>query len=524
MVGAQAGARLIAPTPGIFIGALVVAVLAAAAGAAAALLPPTMLLAIGGVLASPLVVAILVRLAGLAFARDLGAVQSIAALLAGAALATITFNGLSFGLDMTVADLFLLGAGLVLLPQLLMKPHLRPAAPTWLIASACLLLVSGLVSSMDKVGPTDDLVPAIRFVVALFLAPLVIAVAAGHRARLPLMTTLWLLSAGTNGAVALSDSLGLTSIGPALTGLEFQDRAAGLTVHPNHLALACAMALPVAVWHVSATRNLRGHSAYLALAIAIALGILASGSRAGIVAGMAGVVFVAFLRHRERNAVVLALVGGAAVILIVGFLSPSNSDQLLTGVQRLSGGESVGNSDATRLEYYRVAITEFAARPLTGNGFEVVRGAHDIYLQLLQAGGLIALAAFGLFALGSLGLGVRLTREPTLPNGAQGLAAALTASIAVWLLAGLAQNQIYDRFLYVPVGLLLALSVIRAGHSEMSFDGAAGAPRASARLEMGALTSGYAQEAHGRGGRLVDPPGQRWVSARREADNDNSNG
>jgi hypothetical protein len=40
-----------------------------------------------------------------------------------------------------------------------------------------------------------------------------------------------------------------------------------------------------------------------------------------------------------------------------------------------------------------------------------------------------------------------------------GLAAALIASIAIWLIAGLAQNLIYDRYLYLPIGLLLGLGV-----------------------------------------------------------------
>jgi hypothetical protein len=464
MVGAQAGTRPAALPPGVHIGALAVAVLAAAAGGASALLPPTMSLAIVGALASPLILAILIRIASLAFGRDLGAVQSVGALLGGAALVTITFNGLRVWLDMTVADLFLLAAGLVLLPQFLTKPQLRPAFPTWLVASGSLLLASGAISSMGE-DPFGNLVPAIRFVVTLSLAPVIFAIAAGHRRRLSLMTTLWLFSAAANGAVALSDLLGLTSIGPGLTGLELQGRAAGLTVHPNHLALACAMALPVAVHRASTTRNMSVQSVYLALAAAIALGLLASGSRAGILAGVTGVVLVALLQRRGRTAIVLALVGGAAAILIVGSLSSSNSDQLLTGIQRLTGGQSVGNSDATRLEYYRVAITEFASKPLAGNGFAVVRNAHDIYLQLLQAGGLVALTAFGLFALNTLWLGVRLAHEPTLPQTMQGLATALTASMAVWLLAGLAQNQVYDRFLYVPAGVLLALSVVAAQRS-----------------------------------------------------------
>jgi hypothetical protein len=50
-------------------------------------------------------------------------------------------------------------------------------------------------------------------------------------------------------------------------------------------------------------------------------------------------------------------------------------------------------------------------------------------------------------------------RDRSLPKGVPDFAGALTVSVAVWLISGLFQNQIADRYIYVPVGLLLGLTV-----------------------------------------------------------------
>ena len=57
----------------------------------------------------------------------------------------------------------------------------------------------------------------------------------------------WVLSAVVNCAVAVSDFYGVTAIGYNVTGLYWYGRAGGLTVHPNHLGLVAAMALPIAL-------------------------------------------------------------------------------------------------------------------------------------------------------------------------------------------------------------------------------------------------------------------------------------
>ncbi len=97
-----------------------------------------------------------------------------------------------------------------------------------------------------------------------------------------------------------------------------------------------------------------------------------------------------------------------------------------------------------------------------GHGFEYVRGAHDIYLQLLHAGGIVALAGFLSFAVGITVTGVRLGRSAAVPEHLQGLARASVASLAVWLAAGgVVSTPIFDRYLYIPAGLVIAIWVLR---------------------------------------------------------------
>ena len=45
----------------------------------------------------------------------------------------------------------------------------------------------------------------------------------------------------------------------------------------------------------------------------------------------------------------------------------------------------------------------------------------------------------------------------TLPRIEKMVAGALTASIITWLFVGITHNEIYDRYIYIPFGLLLGL-------------------------------------------------------------------
>jgi hypothetical protein len=80
-------------------------------------------------------------------------------------------------------------------------------------------------------------------------------------------------------------------------------------------------------------------------------------------------------------------------------------------------------------------------------------------VQVWETAGFLGVLALVLYATGVFRTGWRLYRDRRLPRGSPALAGALTISFAVWLIAGLLQNQIADRFIYVPVGLLLGLGL-----------------------------------------------------------------
>jgi O-antigen ligase len=93
-------------------------------------------------------------------------------------------------------------------------------------------------------------------------------------------------------------------------------------------------------------------------------------------------------------------------------------------------------------------------------GFGVVLRAHNIYLQILQAGGLVGFVGFYWFIIGFISLGWKIrpnarfrTRNPLIID-------ALIVSIFTWLLIGLFFNLIFDRFLYIPMGLLFGIKGI----------------------------------------------------------------
>lgn len=375
------------------------------------------------------------------------------------AIALMSFNGVRLGQHLTASDaVLLLGAAALCLAALTREVALlRP--PVWLVVAAALLIGSDLLSALADGRPPGDLIDSLRFAAAMVgVIVLVGSVCSGlHLARLVVIA--WVLSAAVNSVVGLSDSVGATAIGRAVTGLAFQGRYAALTVHPNHLAMVCAMALPGALWLVLSSRSRVGRVIDGALALTVVLGLIAAGSRAGLLAAAAGVAIVFFSSAKRPLAVAVLLstiVLASFLALALGFGTQLSG---LTIVERATNSQLVLQSDDARRLSYQDAISGFLASPLYGAGFSLVRTAHDIYLQLLQAGGVVALAGFLLFGVRTLRTGLVLLYGRSRANGPwRSLAAAMSASMVVWLVAGLFQNFVYDRFLYLPAGVLLGVA------------------------------------------------------------------
>jgi hypothetical protein len=71
----------------------------------------------------------------------------------------------------------------------------------------------------------------------------------------------------------------------------------------------------------------------------------------------------------------------------------------------------------------------------------------------------IALGAFCWFLVGSLLAGLRVARDRRVSSDVSSLAGALAATMATWIVMGVVENQLIDRYLFVPCGFIVALIV-----------------------------------------------------------------
>jgi O-antigen ligase len=386
------------------------------------------------------------------------------------AVPLVTFNALRPSENMTYGDIPLAIGAVLLLALWLRHGHPRGVVPLGLVVGASLLLATGLLSSM----PAEDasLAPALRFSVTLGFMPLILMYAASTPRRVQQLVDAWLLAAGLNAAVGALDILGVTDIGTSLTSVDFvtyTDRATGLTGHPNHLGLVAAMALPVAISRLGAG-GLRGLAAFGLVPLLI-IGVVESGSRAATLAAVAGVAIFFLLGVSTRRTRTPLLLIAASLVTFVTLIAIVGHNEL-TGsvtVERLGGGAGAPQSNEARILALRESITQALDNPLVGDGYSVVRTANNIYLQVFQAGGILALAGFLTFAVSI----VRRARWLALPSHGSppwltGLAAGSGASACVWLVYGMVGNAVYDRYLYVPVGVALAVGLVHRRFFGMS--------------------------------------------------------
>lgn len=401
------------------------------------------------------------------------------------ALALETLNAVRLTHSVSVGDALLVVGGILAVLPRIRRGILAGSIPPWLWLGGTGLIIAGLLAAFRS-GLGHDLLPTLEFAGTLIGVPVIVMLVVDSYGRLELAVELWLLVASLSAVIAVLDLKLGAGIGSRLTGIDYVRygaRAPGLTLQPNFLGLASAMAMPVAALRASrrgrwATFDLANVRNLLYLMI-LGAGVLASGSRSALVAAVIAIAALPFFLPGRRRSIAL-LATGILVVVALGVLTFDSSIASKLGVvtgQRFFGPTGQGSTQY-RLVAYAAAIRETIAHPLLGQGFQSVLVAHDIYLQLLQAGGVVALLAFLTFAGGAVATARRLTTSAELPAWVSGLAAAFGASLAAWLIGGLALNDLYNRYLYIPVGFLLATRVIPREQA-VSADGGAVRPPAT---------------------------------------------
>jgi O-antigen ligase len=420
-------------------------------------------------------------------------IDRLAYLAVGVMVLTVTWNGFRIA-GGGISNVFLvLAFGLAAVRAVVLRKP--PPLPPWLFAAAIGFILAAMLrvifppdsSTLNDIlvhyrtipsttgdqplilVQRSDVLALIQVLIAVFVIPVLVAAVATSAARIRRLLDLFVISAAINAFVGLVDVAGI-HIAPIVSG---QSRSAGLTIHPNYLALTCTIAIPLAMLWIA--REGRWKTAGYAATGLLLLGAYASGSRAGAVTAVLGVGLTTFAIPKLRSGLGWTV---PAIGLVLLALFVFAGDEIL---QQIRIGGDVGTavntagSDTQRSQLAHLAWDQFQTRPLFGVGFSVITDAHSIYLQLLAAGGLILMVSF-LTYIG--GLAASIWRALAGPQ--RDIAAAIGVSLGMWLLNGAIDNQLVDKYLWVIPGLLIAVAYLpqasRAAEPSRSSPAGARAP------------------------------------------------
>lgn len=417
-----------------------------------------------------------------------GAVTKIALALTYAAAAATAWNGWKFG-GLRLGDMLIALALMTYFVSDLGRPI--PKLPGWVWQFGAIII---LITAAHALVPTDPnylhhrlvingsfAIPGgqelesngtvgIKFLVPVIGMPLMFGYAYMHDKRAILRSAYgFAIGASISAMVGVTDLLLHTNISLKITHLPaINNRAPGLTLHPNFLAMTCVLALPIMLWQLfSPSRRTRVVAA--GFIVVLLMGLYVSGSRAGAAVGP-GVMLLSVAimpRYRRFLPSIALLVGGIVAALFV--LDPKIGHALLQSV-RLSGNTgSADGSDQARAIIFKQGVADFQHSPLDGVGLQVAEEAHNVYLQALAAGGVILLAGYLIFVFSGIFKAIRQLRfDP--------LAYPLFASAVGGAVFVVVQAALTDRIAYMALALIATLPPGKAADPELAAIMSATAP------------------------------------------------
>ncbi|HUR23459.1 MAG TPA: O-antigen ligase family protein, partial [Acidimicrobiales bacterium] len=345
-------------------------------------------------------------------------------------------NALRLGANVTLTDLCLvLCAGLAIMARATSgaqpATRRRPVRPD--VLAATLLIAGGIIGSQFAANLGVSLSSIIRFGLAAVGVPLVFAALGPTRAEVRLLA--WAFVAGA----AVNSVAGVLTYDPGNRGI-------GLSTHSNHLAAASLLASGFAAGlFLTASRR----AAWTAAALwgIVAVGILKSGSRAGVIGEM---ILIALLLGLTGSGRILrwcvAVVVGVGVLLALNVIPYDEQDAIARVLGR--NRAAVAASDFERAQFRAKAIQGIEEHPLTGAGFEEARTAHNVYLQVWGAAGIIGLLGMAvLWSAAVLGLVEGMGGDRWVLGAA--------AAVVSFLVIASASNILWDRYLWFAFALFV---------------------------------------------------------------------
>jgi O-antigen ligase len=140
-----------------------------------------------------------------------------------------------------------------------------------------------------------------------------------------------------------------------------------------------------------------------------------------------------------------AVLGGLAALTQ---LAPRTLDKLFRFDESRA---SLGSNDE-RVFLHAQAWNDFKNYPIFGIGIKHIAEAHNIYLQMMSAGGSVLVAGMLIYWFGTLRSCWVAKRS------GEALGAYLMVSVIAVLVIGVLENQLTDRYLYYTIGCAAALA------------------------------------------------------------------
>lgn len=357
---------------------------------------------------------------------------------------TSSWNAVEFG-GLKLVDLFLVAAFVSVVIHLLANQAVKVARlPRWALIGAGAIAGIGVIHGALGSGGPREFDRAARWLVAALLLPWVAVMIDRRHDIVEPLAKYWAAGIAVAALVATFDKFGLTAVNRGLPGRFLGDstgRFAGLTVHPNHLGLTCALALPFMLYFYQRQR------VWIVLLLIATAGEVISGSRASqavfVVVGLATILGPMKTKRIVRGT------SRAAIAITVWFVASPSSRSEFGPLIRVISGSGTRASNADRAELATAAIAKFLKNPIFGHSMSEYAVGHSIPLQLLATGGAILLVAFTVYVVGAIRASHRLAKQP----GADFMKI-VTISLMGWFIAGPITNIIADRYMYVSIAIV----------------------------------------------------------------------
>lgn len=371
-------------------------------------------------------------------------------------------------LGFTVSDLFFLlataGAGTVLVRE---RTSAQSIFPPLLVVGAGLFAVGALVSTMGAASPGDSLAQLTKFLFVIFGWFGAGVVLLNRPRHITTAAAAWVATVAINGVAALVQ-FGFGNVIPGATAA--WGRMAGLTDHFNDLGGSSGLVLPTAIMLAVIARGRTAVLAWTATGL-IAAGLLLSGSVGGVVAGIAGcMAVIATGRVNIGRKAMITLGIGVSALLIGTLILTALGVQ--TPLARVDVAAGAGGTFASRVQTYEQALWSISLDPIVGTGLSQgpTRTGYDVHSLILGAWyqtGIVGLAGMFLIVVAGSAASISAARRHRRPPFSM-LVAGIVGSYAGFLVLGLAQPLLIQRYAWVPLALLLALSVQLRGRGRPS--------------------------------------------------------